>query len=377
MRVLLVTNSDIGRGNTIGFRFGKIAGALDLKKINYNIIARANYSKNLDVKIPWYGNIFSRFLNFIRIYLLPSFDGRFIDIWLFDRFLSAQLKHDSNQYGSAHVGEFAANSIALLKKRGTKIFLDIPIAHYSYYNFLNKSGIKAGVENFFERLSHAMIDEAINLADVLVVPSEFVKDTLVMAGFGHKLINIVPFGADIQISPGPTKHKSETDKIKFIFAGNVNYRKGIKYLLEAWEMAKIKNAELLICGRVYQEIKGEIGKYNFNNVKFLGFVDVKKYLKEADIFIFPSLLEGSAKAVYEAMSYGLPVITTYNAGSIIKDSQSGFIIPIADSQALAQKILFFKDHPDQIVAMGAVALLEVKNFTWDKYAMNVADKYVI
>ncbi len=379
MEILLAVNSDIGRGNTIGFRFGKIAEVLKLKKINFKIIARANFKNDLDVIVPWYGSFFARFLNFIRIYLLPSFDGRFIDIQIFDHFLLNKLKSLKGNFAAAHLGEFSPNSIKYLKQKGIKVFLDIYIAHYSYYNFLNSTGIKAGTENFFERLSYSKIDQSLELADVLVAPSEFVKDTLIKAGFGNKSIVVVPFGAKINpdITPEKIKDKLKTDKLKFIFAGNVNYRKGIKYLLEAWKIANIENAELLICGRVYKEIKSDIAKYNLDNVKFLGFVDIKKYLSESHVFVFPTLLEGSAKAVYEAMSYGLPVITTYNAGSIVKDSQSGFIIPIADSRALAQKIVFFNQHSDQVAVMGACALVEVRDFTWDKYGMKVVEKYAI
>ncbi len=377
MNVLLAVNSDIGRGNTIGFRFGQIARILNNNKINFKIIARANQADDLSVIVPWYGSFPARFLNFIRIYILPSFDGRFIDIALFDIFLLNKLKKNKENFDVVHLGEFAPRSMEFLKQKKIRIYLDIPIAHHAYYDSLNKSGIKAGTENSFEKLSYKKIDKAIELADVLVVPSEFVRDTLLSAGFTQKNIVLVPFGAKISnnITGSTISERLKINEINYIFAGNVNYRKGIKYLLEAWKIAKLNNAQLLICGRVYREIQCEIAKYNFNNVKFLGFVDVKKYLKDSHVFVFPSLLEGSAKAVYEAMSYGLPVITTYNAGSIVKDGQDGFIIPIADSQKIAEKMLFFNENKDKILQMGETALNEVKNYTWDRYAALVVEKY--
>jgi glycosyltransferase involved in cell wall biosynthesis len=156
----------------------------------------------------------------------------------------------------------------------------------------------------------------------------------------------------------------------------VNYRKGINFLLEAWDEANLEDAELLICGRVYRSIQKEIKKYKNNNVKFLGFVDVKEYFKKSHIFIFPSLLEGSAKAVYEAMSYGLPVITTENAGSIIEDGKDGFIVDIGDVNGLIDKISYFYNNHNKIEEMGVNAFQKVKQYTWENYGKNVINLYL-
>jgi glycosyltransferase involved in cell wall biosynthesis len=238
------------------------------------------------------------------------------------------------------------------------------------------------------------LDEAINLSDVIVAPSLFVKKTLDMAGFSDKKIEIVPFGADIikDFNEGDIKERNNnqetitkvitnnqspiTKKIRFIFAGAVNYRKGINFLLEAWDKANLEDAELLICGRVYKTIKKEIRKYKNHNVKFLGFVNIKEYLRNSHVFVFPTLLEGSAKSVYEAMSYGLPVITTENSGSIIEDGQLGFIINIGDVESLKEKILYFYNNHNKIEEMGISAFQKVKQYTWENYGKNVVNLYL-
>jgi glycosyltransferase involved in cell wall biosynthesis len=58
----------------------------------------------------------------------------------------------------------------------------------------------------------------------------------------------------------------------------------------------------------------------------------------ADVFCLPSLCEGSATVVYEALAAGLPVITTPNAGSIVRDGREGFIVPVRDAEAIASRI---------------------------------------
>lgn len=373
-KILLVVNSDIGRKNTIGFRFGKIAEELKRQNIDFEIIGRANYLPQLKVKTPFYKNYLARFFNGLRMYFLPFLDFRPLDIWFFDKLVLRILKKSDLAFNLAHFGECLPKSLRYLKERKIKILLDIPIGHQAYALYLQEKKFK--LDNKIGK-APTYLNKSIELADLLIVPSEFVKQTLEMAGFGDKSMEIVPFGVERakDFSKKQISVKLNRDKIKFIFAGNVNYRKGINFLLEAWNKLNLKNAELLLCGRVYKSIKNEIRKYKNRNVKFLGFVDVDKYFKESHIFVFPTLLEGSAKAVYEAMSYGLPAITTFNAGSIVEDGHSGFITPIGDSDVLAEKMSYFYQRPEKIVEMGKNAFEKVENYSWEKYGEKIVEIY--
>jgi len=372
-KVLLVVNSDIGRGNSIGFRFGKLALELKKQDKEFNIIARANYDRDLKVKIPFYKNYLARFFNALRIYFFPKLRYREFEIGLFDMFVLRYLKKNFKKYDVVHFGEGLPRCIKFLKEKGIKVFLDIPIGHVAYAMEMRDKNIKIGVEKLC--LSKTL-DTSIELSDVLIIPSEFVKHTLDVAGFKSKKTEVVSFGADIEsaFNKDSIKEKLKTQKITFLFAGNVNYRKGIVYLLKAWKDAGLKNAELIICGRVFKEIKDEIAKYDFSNVVFPGFVNIKEYMKKTHVFVFPSLLEGSSKAVYEAMSFGMPVITTFNAGSIVEDGKSGFIIPIANSEVLSEKIKYL-NNKDLILEMGDSAFDKVKDYTWDNYAKKVVSIY--
>ena len=58
----------------------------------------------------------------------------------------------------------------------------------------------------------------------------------------------------------------------------------------------------------------------------------------ADVLVLPSLCEGSATATYEALAWGLPVVCTRNAGSVVRDGVEGFIVPVREGRAIAEKL---------------------------------------
>lgn len=374
MNILLVVNSDIGRGYAIGFRFGKIAEELIRGNHGFQILARANYSK-LKVKAPFYKNYLARFFNGLRIYLFPFLDFRKFDVLFFDNFVLRQLKKEKNKFDLAHFGDYLPKSIKYLKNKGIKIFLDIPIGHHQYALYLKERGFQ-----FDSEVGDIpkFLNQSLELADVLVIPSEFVKQTLEIAGFQNKKMEIIPFGVDLpnDFSISNIENRS-LSSLKFVFSGNVNYRKGVNYLLEAWSRAQLKDAELILCGRVYKKIKKEIKKYKFSNVRFLGQTPAKKYMRDSNVFVLPSLLEGSAKSVYEAMSFGLPSIATFNTGSIIEDGKTGFIVPIGDSDILVKKMEYLDQNRDRLVEMGINAYNKIQGYSWEDYAKRVVKEYLI
>ena len=69
-------------------------------------------------------------------------------------------------------------------------------------------------------------------------------------------------------------------------------------------------------------------------------IEMPRLFRQADIFVFPSLHEGSALCTYEALACGLPVITTANSGSVVRHGIDGFIVPIRDVEALTEKRCF-------------------------------------
>jgi glycosyltransferase involved in cell wall biosynthesis len=73
------------------------------------------------------------------------------------------------------------------------------------------------------------------------------------------------------------------------------------------------------------------------------------------VFLLPSLCEGSAAVTYEAMMAGLPVVCTENAGSIIINEKSGFIVPVLDPVSIADSLLRLQNSPELLSKLSEFA----------------------
>ncbi len=212
------------------------------------------------------------------------------------------------------------------------------------------------------------------VADYISLPSRFVYDSFLKRGFDRKRLILIPLGVDTE-KYRPGEKKDETFRV--LFMGQVSLRKGVQYLLKAFSELKLKNSELLLVGGIGKDMKGIFPEYEKRiNLKHINWSnDIGSICQRSSIFVFPSVEEGSALVNYIAMACGLPVITTFNSGSLVKDGEGGFLVPIRDVEALKEKILYFYENPQEIKAMGASAREEIENYTWEKYGEGLIKVY--
>lgn len=216
--------------------------------------------------------------------------------------------------------------------------------------------------------------EEFEIADYVFVNSLFCYETFIKEGYPKEKLVMFPRGFD----PQRYQHKPQQDStFRAVFVGQLVVRKGLKYLLEAWSRLNLKNAELLLVGRLIDEAKSTVEPYlSRSDVRHIGFVEnPADAYNSATVFVFPSVSEGSAKVTYEAMACGLPVIVTPNAGSLTKDGEDGFIIPIRNVEALMEKLLYFYENRAAAKDMGMVARENIQPYTWDKYKATLIDTY--
>ena len=375
MEVLFVVNSIIHKPGNIGKRIGRI---IDLRKrpdFEVKLIARGGTAYNVDEQVNMgCAAQLARVFNAIRIYLKPNFRSRLYDIKIFEFFALYHIKNfqvESKFKKIAHVLEYSPKIIRRLKSLGYVVILDVPIGPSHYVNrLLSENGTTYGlsITDYMKPFEESSFSEA----DYIAVPSSFVRDELIRIGVSSSKIIVIQFGVDLY-----KKIKIKTNKtgIDYCFAGAINSRKGVKFLLEAWDSPDFSNDRLHLLGRITPEISKIIKQKKFNNIILPGFVNTQDYFSKCDVYVFPSLLEGSSKSIYEAMNAGMPVITTNESGSIVENGKDGFIVDKCNSLDIRDKMIFFKNRPDMIQVMGECAVESVSKYSWQRYSDIYFDLY--
>jgi glycosyltransferase involved in cell wall biosynthesis len=211
------------------------------------------------------------------------------------------------------------------------------------------------------------------LSDLILVPSNFVLERVVKLGGKAEKIDIVPYGIDANWF----YHQPIPKKGKILFVGSVGLRKGNHYLAEATNILKKRGVkcEVRVVGPYNQET---IQQPEFQGPTYIGQVprsEVIKEFLEADIFVMPTLSEGCALAHLEAMACGVPVITTPNCGSVVRDREEGFIVPIRDAPTLADRMEQLLTDDNLRNQMSQKARERAKEFSWDKYLERLLEAF--
>ena len=204
------------------------------------------------------------------------------------------------------------------------------------------------------------------MSDLILSASQFVTDEIINLGGDPQRIALVPYGVD-QIW---FDHQPQPERGRVLFVGSVGLRKGNHYLAEATRILQKRKAQyqVRVVGPYDQDV---ISKPEFQGPNYIGQVPRSEVIKEflsADIFVLPTLSEGCAIVHLEAMACGLPIITTPNCGSVVRDSIDGFIVPIRDAQTLADRIERLLSDRKLRNEMSCNARQRAQEFTWTKYS---------
>ena len=208
----------------------------------------------------------------------------------------------------------------------------------------------------------------IALADRILVPSEHIAGELEKHGTPRERIEVIPYAADTRRFVPMARKTHREGSCTFLFAGGITQRKGIKYLLEAWRRARRPGWRLQLLGALPCD-PGPLRPY-LDEVELLGRVphgDVTAVMAAADVFVFPSLFEGSAVVTYEALACGLPSVVTPAAGSVARDGVEGLVVPSRDVEALAAAMERLGTDPALRASLAAAARTRAEAFDWPRY----------
>lgn len=225
-----------------------------------------------------------------------------------------------------------------------------------------------------EKIIDGVIKEVL-LADYYFVPSNIVKESLIFCGADSKKIHMIPYGVDVNKFKF-VKNKIGGENIKIVYVGQISYRKGIHHLINVIEKYNNKEIEVYIAGPYTKDSTLVKQLKQYKNVTVLGFVTrdkIAELYQSSDVFIFPTLGEGFGLVVLEALSSGLPIICSNQAGGndAIIDGYNGFVFEAGNDIDMKRKIDWFLDNKEKISKMSENARKSSLKYTWENYYVNI------
>jgi glycosyltransferase involved in cell wall biosynthesis len=283
-------------------------------------------------------------------------------------------------------GAGQGGAIKRAKRKNMKIVADHSIAHplFMRENVLpeyTKYGIDFNITPT-DPFWHDIVLKDCDDADLVLVNSDFVKQTFIEAGFPNDKLRVVYLGVREDFIGIKTSY-SVKKPVRLLFTGGLVLRKGIEYLIAAMADLSARSIpySLTVVGEVTDEMKPIFNKHRTCNlpISFIGHVDqdaLRGFLSQADMYVFPSLGEGCASSGMEALAAGLCVVATKESGLPISDGTNGYLVPSRDSKAIADRITWLYENPANIERVGREAMRMIRsNYTWDMYADKVIGIY--
>jgi glycosyltransferase involved in cell wall biosynthesis len=203
------------------------------------------------------------------------------------------------------------------------------------------------------------------LADLVLAPAEHSQQAIRELGGDAARIERVPYGVSerwLETQPMP-------EPGRVLFVGSVGLRKGTHYLAAAARRLKARGVpcEVVVAGPFDPQA---IERPEFHGPTYLGSIprsEVQDAFLRADLFVHPSLAEGCPIASLEALACGLPIVATPNAGTVIADGEAGFLVPIRDAEALADRIERLVTDRALRQQMSNAAREQARTVTWSAY----------
>jgi starch synthase len=216
-------------------------------------------------------------------------------------------------------------------------------------------------------------DEELRLADFVFVPSSHVRNTLSEV-VSTERIRVIPYGAP----PVRRRKLAANDPnrpLQVLFVGLLAQHKGISYLLDAVDQLG-SQVELTLIGKRFRpnrRVDEACGRWRW--FESLAHERVLEVMQKSDVLVLPSLTEGCALVVLEALACGLPVIITPNTGSLefVTDGREGFVVPICSSDAIAERLSVLDRDRRLLTEMSSNAHATAEEKSWSNYRAQWAD----
>lgn len=288
----------------------------------------------------------------------------------FDQWLTSVVPECSAFVG---ISGSAVKTGRLVQKRGGKHVCDRGSSHMRYQDsILREEYARWGAPS--EVCDPRIIEREemeYAAADAITIASEFSRRSFVEMGVPAEKIYKIRYGVSVErfrrtIEPAK-------DRFDVLFAGSVSLRKGIPYLIEAFRQLKHPAKRLRLVGAVDPVMKTLLDKMDLSGVEVLGRMPQEKLaecMSSSHVLVLPSIEDGFGLVMAQAMACGAPIISSENTGGrdLYDDGVEGFVVPIRDAKAIADRLQELADDPDRQQRMSEAALKRVGGLGgWSEY----------
>lgn len=267
----------------------------------------------------------------------------------------------------------SVETVRELKRRGVTIFRE----QFNCHTGTAKRILDQAYERFGAEPGHGITERTVDretriaeLVDHIFCPGPAVEASLLENGVPSRKLLPATYGWDPARFSGAGKRFAANEGITAVFVGAICVRKGAHLLLDYWARSGVKG-RLILAGEMEPVIKekcaGLLGRSDVTVLDY--FSDIGSVYRAADIFVFPSLEEGSPLVTYEACGFGLPVVTTnMGAGRIVRHGHEGLVLDPYDADGWIAALRLLAQDTDYRRTMSRAAAERAGEFVWDAVA---------
>jgi glycosyltransferase involved in cell wall biosynthesis len=271
------------------------------------------------------------------------------------------------------------------EKLGVRRIYELPILYYREMRRLFQPEVDRLPElgRFFQSFREPQEklerkDQELQKADVIVVPSTFVRRSVERFLNVKAKFVVAPYGADTSTTMKAWSEADQRGPLRLLFVGSLGPRKGVHHLFESISSLPPRSIHLTLIGHWDLGFREWIEARFPMEYQWLGPVtknEVHAAYRDAHVLVFPSLAEGFALVISEAMASGIPVITTERTAGydLFEQEQGGWLVAAGDPEALRAKIEYLLENRDILPDVGLAGRRKAEQSSWTRYRKDLRD----
>jgi D-inositol-3-phosphate glycosyltransferase len=304
-----------------------------------------------------------------------------------DRSVARELRSSAGRIDVVHVWPRATLATSeAAREVGVPSLREAPNTHtaFAYERVAEETerlGLSAVAGHSHEGSRDALrLEEAeYDAANMIAVLSEYCRGTFLDRGIPADRLGLHGYGFDPARFPAPADLDGRAGEgLRAVFVGRCEPRKGLHYALEAWiASGAAERGRFVVCGRFYPGYQEALAEWlGHPSVEVVGWVDDPgELMRQSDIFLFPSIEEGSAFVTYEAQASGCALVVSDAAGARCEHRRQGLVHEAGDLATLTEHLRLLDADRDLLLELRSNAVDARPTLTWGYSAQEIAGLY--